>query len=785
MLFDICIVIEMYLLSCIAGIPVCILLRRLSTFDKKYTLLLTPWLGITVIMLFCYYGSLVGYSVSQLDVPLLLFASGFLVVFLSIKKRSRLDIEFAAQTDILLDTAKYELHVIFILSIATCLFCIAGALYNDNQFPILLGNNDFILSNDIVEYMESGSILDLGTTPSSEFVKTWVKGPQTRQAMFVACFFAKALSVNNMTAQYLFTVYMYGLALLAFEFVFEKLNMKRGAILICVTLVLFNTNYQWLIYDGFSAQLCAVGAFVVLFVCFVKLMEEPTATNGIVLGLLVLMQAMMYPDLLPFIIWPMCVSLIYFAVNKQCKASHIMACFVAMVAVGALNPLAYVNAIKMLRFSDTAEVGWDISRSFLPRAIGIGSAHIAGQIDLTAEMRTVRTIIEIAASVALLAICLFVLYRQHSLRKGKLEDDACLKIIILFLEIYVITYIFVILRYSTYKAYKALISMSFIALIAIYYTAYLLWRQSKSFWKRAVIGGGTLLIMCTGLLLPVQVVSIAKANDVGTYCNSTYQRKEHMIIDTVTSCNRNCMYWLNVAPEIWDEHYAITRLEKHGYTWKSLNSNTFWDINLRRSKDIAKEGDIYIGSSVFRDPICYGDEIILENETYRIRRITLETPFCVEQIGLSEICGINRGYSEGGLNRLLDCGRWLTQTESSIRYYAKKDAVQQLTLEFYNPDKDMHSITVQNGNQEETISLAQGEVHKIIVEIHLSAGTDNTIRLLCDKSFALMLTDAYFGGDVSERTRLYTVGESIASSPFIRSVYKYANIDQWLKLLYK
>lgn len=787
MLFNICVVIVMYLLSLLAGTPVSVFLRHFSPIDRKYAAVLTPWFGITVIMLLCYYGSLFGYSVSNLYFPILLVIFAVFALVLWLRKKHILaakDASLTVQADILPTYLKYVLGTLAVFTVTTLAFCGAGSLFNDNQFPILLGNNDYILANDIVEYMNTGSIPELGMTPGSLLVESWVKGPQTRYALFAVAFFADALSVSNMTAQYLFTVYIYGLALLAFGFVFEELDMKKGSIALCMALLLLNANYQWMIYNGFSAQLCSVGLFVMIFACFARLTEKPTIIDGIILGLLVLEQAMIYPDLLAFIVFPMCVALVCFAAKKQCTLAHVKMCAVAMLTLGILNPSAYVNAVKMLLFADSAQVGWDISKSFLLRAIGIGNAHVAGQIDLTPEMRTVRAAIEILFSLALLALCFLVLRKQRRLSVGSNPSKGHLLCLAsLFFETYIVVYVGIILRYSLYKTYKALISMSFIAIIVVYYTAYLLWQERRCLLRHLAVAVAVLLIVCTGVLFPVQIISIARANSEGTYCNSTYQRKEHTILDAVIACNKDKFFWLGLMPEMWDEHYAIARLEYHGYAWKTLDNNTFWNINSRGNNEIAAAGDIYVGSSVFRDPIYYGDEIILENEVYKIRRITLENPFCVEHAGLTDVCGINRGYDDGGQIKLLDCGRWLEETESSVRYYVREDSTEQLTLEFYNPDQTEHTVTVRCGEIERVETLVPAEVRRITMDVSMHEGTDNIVSFHCDKVLTLMLTDMYFGENAPLRVRLYTLGESIGSNALLRTLYVYANIDQWLKML--
>lgn len=786
MVYNIFVVLFMYVLSLFAGYPICTIINRFYKLERGYELVLMPWFGMISIMLGCYYGSLLGKSVSEIYV-VVFFINVMCVVAVHLLKNKGTKLINATldRKDKGFIVSLQWGGIFAVLAIVTCFFCLAPIVYNNNNMPILLGNNDYILTNSILEYVDQFSIRELGQTYGGLFVESWVRGPQARQICFVIAYFKEIIAGEFITLQYLFVAYMYGLMLIGFGVIFSKLGMQKRYIAICLTLILLNSNYQWLIYQGFLAQMCSVGLFISILIAFVKVVEMPNVINGIILGVLVVGEGMIYPDLMAFIVLPMCITLIYLFLRKKYAYRALGSCGIAMITAGILNPAVYYNTIKMLFFADSAEVGWDVSRSFLLRAIGIGNVHISDQIGMTYLAETVRNVIEIILSIALLLICISTLRKQLKASKDREKGlHNFLEIIAIFGITYIVVYIGILLRYrdSLYKSYKALVAMTFILIIGIGYVLYILWLKKRKL-IQTIICIGIGLSLLSGVLFPITDLAAGSRINTGTYPNTTFHRKEHRILNTAIESNKERCFWLDISPEIWDEHYAISQLEYHGYQWKTIAENTFWNINCRAHTDLPQKGDIYIGSAVLRDPLYYGDEIIAENEVYNIRRITLENPFCVETYNLTDVCTINRGYSDGDTVRLLDNGRWLKE-DATIRYYSELDTKKDVTLEYYNADNMPHTVLVATEGQETKIELNPEEVKKIeLADVLFTKGDSNLFTMQTDCELKVMLTDMYFDEQMPPRVRMWTVGEGIADNQLYCFVYNNFNLDTWISYI--
>ena len=787
MVYNIFVVLFMYVISLFAGYPICTIINRFYKLERGYELVLMPWFGMIFIMLGCYYGSLLGKSVSEIYV-VVFFINVMCVVAVHLLKNKGTKLINAT-----LDRKGKGFIVslpwggiLAVLAIVTCFFCFAPIVYNNNNMPILLGNNDYILTNSILEYVDQFSIRELGQTYGGLFVESWVRGPQARQICFVIAYFKEIIAGEFITLQYLFVAYMYGLMLIGFGVIFSKLGMQKCYIAICLTLILLNSNYQWLIYQGFLAQMCSVGLFISILITFVKVVEMPNVINGIILGVLVVGEGMIYPDLMAFIVLPMCITLIYLFLRKKYAFRALGSCGVAMITAGILNPAVYYNTIKMLFFADSAEVGWDVSRSFLLRALGMGNVHISDQIGISGSARTIRNVTEIILSIILLLVCAWVLRKQLKVSASKADRrdiHNLLEIISIFGATYVVVYIGILFRYSLYKSYKALVSIDFVLIIGISYALYILWLEKRRLTQPLIcIGMG--LNLLAGILFPITILAVGSRINSGTYPSTTYHREEHGLLNTAITYNKDQGFWLDISPEIWDEHYAISQLEYHGYQWKTIGENTFWNINRKASTDLPQKGDIYIGSAVLRDPIYYGDEIIAENEVYNIRRITLENPFCVETSNLTDVCTINKGYSDGDTVKLLDNGRWIEKGDATIRYYSEFDVRRNITLEYYNADNILHSVLVTNGDQEIEIELNPGEVKKIeMKDIMFTKGDNNLFIMQSDSELTIMLTDIYFDEQIPPRVRMLSVGECVADNQIIRFIYNNFNVDTWISYI--
>lgn len=691
MLLDIAVVMIIFFTSYMIGFPFTMLFSK--TEDFKYRSIIAPWIGNIIIMLISYYISIFGGNIkNSYGIVFILFLAVYIIIVWKGKLWSVSDF----------DNKMAFYFVMFFLTCTTFFFCFVGAFNNENQLPILLGNNDFEVYENIISYFDSFSIQEISHFPESAVMEVWIKGPQVRYMLFNVAFFKDLVHIDAALAQYLFSVYLYGIGILPIAILLDKLEMNTSIIIVSLFLLLFNCNYQWLILNGFFGQIASIGLFILAFYFFMKLINGYTLLGGFFLGLIVLGIGMSYPEMLPFSVLPMCVIVLYKILKKENGVRLMKGCIVAMLTVLLLNPFVYIHAFQIIFFADQAAVGWDVCRSYLIRALGIGNVHMS----MTwGSSGCIREFIEILLSIVLLILC-YMIFRKQRLRmkeenQEKYELYFCVTLVNF---IYVGLYVIILFKYSLYKIYKGLVQMNYIFIIFIFYSVYILLKSNRNKVKQLVVSCGIIFIIISGVSNMALVYGYSKGIDKNTYADTTFMRKEHESVDLYIENNANKDFYIDCTGDYWNQYYLLSKLINK-YSWHSIDHNFWWDINYTSPVSLPEIGDIYIGSSVFRDPIYYGDEVIIENEVYNIRRITLNEPFCYEWRGLDSVFRANILYKD---NKYIDTGRYFSENEAELKYYANIDMSQNIKLEIYNfsPQNEQIEILYPGGN--EVVELGAG-----------------------------------------------------------------------------
>ena len=735
LIYDLIIVFVMYCISFFAGIPIKWILNKEKITISDFILL--PWGGLFFIMLLGYYFSLLGISVLNSYIIVTCIIVIYTGVFLFRDKKGTITIP-----------RQDFFYIISIITIVTLFFVFPCVVNNNNVFPIMFGNNDYILYHDISSFIQNSSIKDIGSTKFSIFVAQWIKGSQTRHLCYMISFFSSLLHVKIMILQFLFLIYIFCLSLMTFGEVFKNLKIPQYVIMVFQVLILLNSNYQWLIYQGFISQLFCVGIFILIYMIFVSLLHKPAIEKGIILGLFMLCAEMSYSDMMAFIIFPLTVLICYNAIKRQINKKTVYSIIAALITVGLLNPLAYYDAVKQLVNAGLAKVGWNITRSYLIRLIGLSNTFHADMVfNLPNNYKIIREIFEIIISfVVLWRIGLFLRKKIICYKdKAELEYTWFLSLFICLLSfsvLYFLLFCFNLFNIiSLYKMYKALISMGFVFIIAVFYCFYEMGKRNVIYKILLVCCG--VMIFITGLINPM--INYAYSTKIGekTYPACSFTCKEHYALDLEVANNNS--FWLDIYPLQWDEHYAISQIEENGHQWHSLYKNSLWSMKKKNRDDLPQIGDIYIGSSRYRNPIYYGDDVIFENEIYNVRSFSGENPFCIDFNGLSAVCRINRGFYLNDNLFYLDAGRWLTEEKSNIIFYSNNKKEKDVYIELYNADSHSHSISISYNNQQKEVILQRKETKMILLSNFMFFEGENSIQICCDKPTAVMLTDLSFG----------------------------------------
>lgn len=453
-------------------------------------------------------------------------------------------------------------------------------------------------------------------------------------------------------------------------------------------------------------------------------------------------------------------------------------CIFAMLTVLVLNPFVYVYTFQIIMFADHAMVGWDVCRSYLLRALGIGNVHMSMTWGSSGY---VREIIEIALSVGLLLLCYLLYFKQQwelkKINSKKYELFSCIAVVNF---VYVVLYIILLFRYSLYKIYKGLVEMNYIFIIFIFYSVYVFFMKNHNKMKRMIISICMFFIVISGISNMALVYGYSKGIRENTYTDTTCMRKEHKSLEVCLKNNEQNTFYIDVSGDYWNQYYLLSKLVNH-YSWYSIDHNFWWDINYTMPICLPKMGDIYIGSSTFRDPIYYGDEILIENEVYNIRRFTLEDPFCYEWSGLDTVFRANILYND---EKYIDTGRYFSGNEAELKYYANNDMKQDLKIELYNfsPQNEQVEIIYRDGKK--LVDLGVGELKEIeINDVHFNKGKHNSIIIKGNKMDSIFLTNIHFGQKKIHEIKQSYLSDYINSSKTRKNLFLFLNIEDWFLVL--
>lgn len=729
MLMNLVLIFSIYIISYIFGYPLKVFL--LNEKWKKYDLYITPWLGMASMMIILFYISILGFSINEAFLP---FTIASLVVIILTALKCKQTVYFK----------KFDLiFVAAILFIGTIFYTLPGYLNNQNIFPTLNGNNDFISYVRGASYFNHLSIKEL---PDYGNLTYMMLGPQSRLMTLNIAYFSLLLGGDVLKCTYFFSCVVYLLSILSFSVLFRELEIKLKYVIIFTGLIFLNCNYHWTVDFGFLGQTMSIGLFILIFILFVKYSVEFTVKNTLLLAVLIAALGMAYTDMIPVLVAPMFAYLIF---NLKCKDKffHLLkTCIAAAVAVALINFRIYINVFKAFFSLKDTIAGWEMPIALYPNSLGLYNNMITA---VWGNGINQTSIFMITVSILIL---LFTCKMIFSERKNNISMG-----LLVYTIAYTLLYLYFIKFQDPYKTYKAFVEMNFIFIVSFLYAMYLLLRRGKKsnlirLIPKVILGGMMALNIVSALGSFALRMIYSDGNKEGYYSyQSTSIRENHYEYKDLMNSLDVPNYYLNNCI-LWDQIYALSILED-----KSIHTMIKeWGYGVPFSEDplpIPSAGDIYMESSYLPDPIYYSGEVIQYNENYTVRNLDTEIPFCYSYSGLQYIVKLNHMLSA------VDTGRKVLEGGSELGYYSKSNNQKDVFITMSNAGTEENYITILfNGEIVKRLVIpAMSTAAETIEAVSFKEGYENKFSIIMEKnSEEIYLSRLGFDNTFSTPLQKYT-----------------------------
>lgn len=642
---------------------------------KQHDLIVTPWLGLSVISIISIYLTLFGLSASDYYIPISI-AFTVLNVWIGFKYKNSIQLD--------------KLWLVFSCIILAAIYLLLPLFVNDLGFSVnILGNNDFVSYLFAVELLMNNSTSQLVNTESFPYYSQVYNSlyEQTRLAVVPIAFFAKLFGMKAHQFTFIFVSFIFTLNTITF-FLFIKVKKMIPSIIVFLV-ILFNSNFLWTLFYGFIGQIFSIGLLLVI----IFLINNIFKSNSIDKKLLFLTSiifcffAQNYPESIPYAVLPIIVYVFLFSIKRNFKIKLLNVLIVGLIIL-LLDYRVYVNVISIFIKLQDVKAGWDLPIASLPHMLGMANNQFPSSIGIV-------TIIIVNAIISLF----IYLYA----RERKFVDFYS---VVLFS--YLATYIFFIFKYDLYKIYKANVSFTYIVVIAVL-SVLAKWINNDKNNKQLKIMGYSFLIV----LLVMNTISSSKFYIRAIYNANTGSdgiiSSNHEIINYYMEKEKykNSNVILNIDPW-WDEMVA-EYFSHMGRTY--VTSGTGY--SLMTSRKIPEINDIYITHGTYPDIIKFNASFLDGNKNYSIYDVSDNTIYPFEKNGLGPV---QKLYSNIADQFFVDTYRQFADKKIDIKFNSKHDQKVKLEIDLFKINNTTPSTAsiILNGASLGSVKVETGK--KIIID---------------------------------------------------------------------
>jgi len=707
MLFPVFIFISCYVLLYFCGYFIKVLL--LDEKLKKFDLYITPWIGLSVVVIALTILSHMGWSVSSSAWPFFVIVTICnIVVF--VKKR------------VIVVFEKTELLTLLGLgSIIYMIYIIPVVLSGFNSFTQWIMNNDFLAYTVITRYVLEESV-NLGMIvegmPSS-WLAYYSVTTQTRNFVFFIAFFARIFNLEIADITYIITWFILFLNISIFR-VFLKI---RSLLMLGILSILcFNGLYRSLVYWSFIGQSTSIG-IVVLLIFLMNYIAEKNKFDlkmSLLYVLLLTCLGFVYIEALAYPIIPIVIFSVAVFYNKKYDKKEF---WKNIMSIGALY--AVFNLQIILKFFtvflrlDGTVAGWPMPISTL--------STIAGYFEMPAQIFSINNnnyyyYLNLILTLGINFILIFVLVKQ-------LENEGKKSFLSVVLYSYIGLYLVFIFMYAylsddTYKIYKAAVSLSFIVIIFV--IRYLESIEDKKPKMRKII------LMTFGIIYLLNLISTANMFIVKDAYAISLFTKEHFALHTFSNndLSRDSDFIVHIPHQ--SEFITYSLLSEYllpiGRTYNTSGRGIiYFDTTV---KETVKENDYFITLTNAPDIYKMNATLALRNSVYSIYRFEEDSIYLSSMQGLSPWAIPVFGYIA---DEYIDVARNIEGYDIQFQFVTNKPQLSDFNMRIYNiGDPEPAKINAYvNDKLSEVFNSEDGNFHIILENIELAEGA-NTIRFVLE-----------------------------------------------------
>jgi hypothetical protein len=591
---------------------------------KKYDLYITPWLGVGVIVLVLYPLSWLGFSVKGVTNY---FFAAVLLINLAVYFKYREVARFDRGEVILIAVMGFAVSSIFGVILFAHDFEYYGVALNPDFGYYLMVAKVALETSARYIAGAAGEIID------SELMVLTLHH-QLRGGVFLLSFLSILYNVEMSHMFYLLMAFSLFLSLITF-----RLFLKDAG-RVCVTCLIlgvlcFNTFYQWLVFWCFWGQLLSLGITVLAFylVFYLTKAERFDPRTGILLVFVLSLNSLNYIEALVYPIVPI-IAFSLISLFRRGESGRFFLKNAAFVCAA----YAVLNFPVILKFLGVFFEIESISKTWF--------MHMATLFDIAGLFNAFPNPMSKVVIVAVNCVLLFVIACQ-------LERERFSSFLSVSSGAFLMLYIFFCYLYfkdgdqSTYKSYKAAVSLSFVIVILLLRflesemnalaDAFAEWRRAHGgkfdpglfvklpCKKNLAVAAAFFVIFALNVsgsvnyylrtMIAGEFPGVSKGHDA---LKAFAESRNHSDSDFIL----NCAWSLNQL--MAEYHSPFGRTFSNNYLLEEFELNV---------KDSFKAGDIYVVDDYERDIYKFDAKRLLKNEVYEIFELGEESILFYEYIG--------------------------------------------------------------------------------------------------------------------------------------------------------
>jgi hypothetical protein len=412
---------------------------------KKYDLYFTPWLGAGVIILVLFPLSWLGFSVKEATNY---FFAAILLVNMAVYFKYKEGVRFDRGEVILIAVMGFTISSIFGVILFAHGFEYYGvALNHDYGLYLMMAKVTLERSASYVAGALPGEIIE-----SASMILTLYH--QLRGSVFLLSFLSSLYNIDMSHVFYQLLAFCMFMSLITFRLFLKEVRRVWLACLVLGVLC-FNTFYQWLVFWCYWGQLLSLGIAVLVFYLtfYLTKAERFDPRTGILLVFLLSLNSLNYIEAMAYPIIPI-IAFSLMSLFRRGERDRVFVKNAAFVCIAytLLNIQVIFEFFHIFFWLDSFEGAWFMHMVTL--------FDIAGLFD--AFGNPMSKLVIIAVNCVLLLVIARQLERERFSSFLSVSSGAFLALYILFCFLY-----FREGEGTTYKSYKAAVSMSFVVVILL------------------------------------------------------------------------------------------------------------------------------------------------------------------------------------------------------------------------------------------------------------------------------------------------------------------------------